>query len=131
VSNNMVRGKPIFLSWKPWGAWVVPLTQGQWEEGLAQMRRGLADYETTGGLIFKSWHLALFADACRKAERVEEGLAALMEAFTFVEQTGERVYEAELYRLKGELLLQAQGDREKSKVSSSKTKGRSKKSRET
>ena len=70
------------------------------------MRKGLADYEATGTRVFASWHFVLFVDACCKAGRIDEGLAALTEAFAFVEQTGERIYEAELYRLKGELLLQ-------------------------
>jgi len=38
-------------------------------------------------------------------EQTEEGLAVLAEALTFVDKTGEPVYAAELYRLKGELLL--------------------------
>lgn len=37
--------------------------------------------------------------------KVEEGLITLAEALALVDKTGERFYEAELYRLKGELLL--------------------------
>lgn len=40
-----------------------------------------------------------------KAEQTEEGLTALNEGLDFMEKTGERVSEAELHRLKGELLL--------------------------
>jgi predicted ATPase len=36
----------------------------------------------------------------------EEGLSVLAEAVAVVDRTGERFYEAELYRLKGELTLQ-------------------------
>ena len=43
--------------------------------------------------------------AYRKAGKVEEGLTALAEALAAVDRTGERFYEAELYRLKGELTL--------------------------
>ena len=39
---------------------------------------------------------------------MEEGLSAVADAFTIVDNTGERFYEAELYRLKGELTLQSQ-----------------------
>jgi hypothetical protein len=46
------------------------------------------------------------AEAYGKAGQAEEGLAALAEALTVVDQTGERFYEAELYRIKGEFLLQ-------------------------
>jgi predicted ATPase len=54
----------------------------------------------------RSHFLALLAEAYGKVGRAEEGLAALVEALAQVEKTGERWYEAELYRLKGELTLQ-------------------------
>jgi predicted ATPase len=50
--------------------------------------------------------LALLAEAYGKAGQAEEGLRGLAEALTAVYKTGERQYEAEIYRLKGELLLQ-------------------------
>ena len=46
------------------------------------------------------------AEALARAGRVEEGLETLEEALEQVERTGERFNEAELHRLKGELLLQ-------------------------
>src|SRR5262245_13876281 len=52
--------------------------------------------------------LALLADAYRKAEQREMGLNAVAEALELVQQNGEHVTEAELYRLKGELTLQQQ-----------------------
>src|SRR5690606_1261629 len=42
---------------------------------------------------------------------VEDARTALAEALAIVERTGERWYEAELYRLKGELLLKKSGAR--------------------
>jgi predicted ATPase len=51
--------------------------------------------------------LAMLAEACGKIGQPAEGIAVFTEALNAVEQTGERFYEAELYRLKGELLLQA------------------------
>ncbi len=42
----------------------------------------------------------------------EEGLTVLAEALTVAYKTGERWYEAELHRLKGELLLQQSSDNE-------------------
>jgi predicted ATPase len=49
--------------------------------------------------------LALLAEGCLMTERVEEGLAAIAEGLAMVARTGERFYEAELWRLHGELLL--------------------------
>ena len=60
--------------------------------------------------MFHSYYLVLLAEAYGKAGQAEEGLATLAEALSVVDKSGERFYEAELYRLKGELLL-AQGKR--------------------
>jgi predicted ATPase len=56
--------------------------------------------------LYRPYHLALLAEAYKKAGQVEEGLTALAEALAAVDRTGERWYEAELYRLKGTLTLQ-------------------------
>jgi predicted ATPase len=47
----------------------------------------------------------LLAEQLARAGEAEEGLAAVAEGLEVVETTGERVYEAELYRVRGELLL--------------------------
>ena len=80
--------------------------QGQSEEGITQIRQGLATHQAIGAGIFQSYYLVLLAEAYGKAGQAEEGLAALAEALTVVDKSGERFYEAELYRLKGELTLQ-------------------------
>ncbi|HJY82524.1 MAG TPA: hypothetical protein VKK81_15765 [Candidatus Binatia bacterium] len=49
--------------------------------------------------------LTLLAEAYAKAGQVKEGLKVLAEALDCVSKTGECCYEAELYRLKGELTL--------------------------
>ena len=56
------------------------------------------------------YHLALLAEAHGTLGKPEAGLAVLTEALTLVDITGERWYEPELYRLKGELLLQQSSD---------------------
>ncbi len=80
--------------------------QGQGEEGITQMRQGLAAYQATGAEIARPYFLALLAEAYGKVGQVEEGLSVLAEALALVDKTGERFYEAELYRLTGELTLQ-------------------------
>jgi predicted ATPase/class 3 adenylate cyclase len=81
--------------------------QGQGEEGIAQMRQGLAAFQTTGAEIHWPDYLALLAEVYGKVGQVEEGLNTLAEALSLVDRNGERFYEAELYRLKGELSLQS------------------------
>jgi len=76
--------------------------QGQAAEGTAQMRRGLAAYQATGAEVGRPYFLTLLAEG---NVQVEERLSILDEALAAVRKTGERWYEAELYRLKGELVL--------------------------
>jgi predicted ATPase len=84
--------------------WVL-CTQGQGVEGVVQMRQGLTALRATGGEVRRPLFLALLAEAYGGIGQSEEGLHVLAEALAAVEQTGGRFYEAELYRLKGELLL--------------------------
>jgi predicted ATPase len=96
------HGFAAHLAWGTieWGAALA--AQGAWVEGLTQMRQGLTTYQTRGRFPWLLF-LALLAEACGRAGQVEEGLQALEEA---LQATEERMYEAEGYRLKGELLLQ-------------------------
>jgi tetratricopeptide (TPR) repeat protein len=61
--------------------------------------------------VGRPYYLLLLAEAYGKTGQAEEGLNALAEALDFVEKTGERRHEAELYRLKGVLLLMQGGSR--------------------
>jgi predicted ATPase/DNA-binding SARP family transcriptional activator/class 3 adenylate cyclase len=93
---------------------------GEVEGGIAQIRKGLASYRATGAEVGAPIWLAMLAEAYGKLGRKEEGLAVLVEAQSAVEKGGERMWEAELYRLRGELLLRVReeengrmGEREK------------------
>jgi class 3 adenylate cyclase/predicted ATPase len=76
--------------------------QGQWEEGIAQMRQGLADWRSTGAESASPYFLALLAEAYEQAGQAEAGLSAVADALAVVYNTGVRWWEAELYRLQGE-----------------------------
>ncbi len=78
---------------------------GQAEEGIAVIRRGLADYRATGAELFSPYFLALLADAYGRADQAATGLSLLADALDVVERTGVRWIEAELHRLRGELRL--------------------------
>jgi predicted ATPase/class 3 adenylate cyclase len=75
-------------------------------EGITQMRQGLDTLFAIGTMAWRPYFLALFAEVHAALGRLVEGLEILDEALRLVETTGERLHEAELYRLKGELLLQ-------------------------
>jgi predicted ATPase len=100
------QGIPFFLAWGMiWRGWALAV-QGQGEEGIAQIRQGLAASRATGAENWQPYYLALLAEAHGKVGQAEQGMDALAEALDVVDKAGERFYEAELYRLKGELRLQ-------------------------
>jgi predicted ATPase len=91
----------------------LQVQEGQVEEGIAQMRQSIAAHRATGAKIQIPHYLALLAEAYGKAGQTEEGLTMLAEALEAAQSTGERYYEAEIHRLRGELLLmQGEADAE-------------------
>ena len=74
-------------------------------DGLKQLKSGLAAWRATGSELLRSYFLSLLAAVQQQKGQVEEGLRTLDEALESVEEHGERFYEAELYRFKGELLF--------------------------
>jgi len=77
---------------------------GQIEEGLSEMLRWQTYMKTTGAdtAYFTSVGVA---EAYLAAGRPRDGLEALSEGLELVRRTGTRVFEAEMRRLRGELLL--------------------------
>jgi predicted ATPase len=80
--------------------------QGQVAEGIAQIRQGFAGWQATGAGTVWPWFLAVLAETYGKAGQSDEGLHTLEAALEAVQTKEERLYEAEVYRLKGALLLQ-------------------------
>src|SRR5262249_22184895 len=78
--------------------------------------QGLAAYQAIGAKLGRPHYLAMLAEAYGKVEQVEEGLTILVEAQAGVDKTGERFYEAMLYRIKGELTLKSKVPSQKSQV---------------
>jgi predicted ATPase len=79
------------------------VAEGRTEEGIAELRRGAASVEMTGG-VAGIWKLSL-SEAHGKLGRPEEGLAAIAQSLDLMNRTGLRYLAAELYRMKGELTL--------------------------
>ena len=101
-----------FASWVARGTvlhgWALAM-QGQGEAGLAAMRQGLAADLATGATLYQPYFLGLLAEAYGAGGHPDEGLTALAEALAVMDTTELRYYAAELYRLKGALLLAAGG----------------------
>jgi tetratricopeptide (TPR) repeat protein len=90
--GNVMRG---------WSLGVV----GQAAEGIQLMLKGIDDVSATGCKILIPLFLMILAQVYETAGQPQEGLRRLAEAAKLVETTGERWAEAEMYRLRGTLLL--------------------------
>jgi predicted ATPase len=72
---------------------------------MLQGRQRFAAFRATGAVLFAPYYYTVLADVAAHLGHLEDGLQALFEAHTLVEQHEERWYEAEIYRLRGILLL--------------------------
>ena len=101
-----------FPQWAAMGTslrgWALAM-QGQGEEGMAQVRQGIAAWRATGAALLVPYFCTVLADVSAHLGHTEDGLQALAEAHTLVEQQEERWWEAEIYRLRGVLLLRQPG----------------------
>ena len=97
AAGNIYRGQAL-------------VEQGHIEKGIAQMQQGLAAWRTTGSELARPYSHSMLAEVFGKLGQTEEGLAILAEELVAVSKTGERFHEAELHRLKGELMLMQGAD---------------------
>jgi predicted ATPase len=76
----------------------------QGADGIDRMRRGLAAATNTGARLWEPFYLGLVAEALAFAGEVEEGLAELDHAFARSTESGGKWTDAELHRLRGDLV---------------------------
>jgi predicted ATPase len=107
IALTTEQGLPFWLALGTLVRGWALVEQGEAEAGIAQIHQGLTAFRASGGEQTKTYSLARLAEAYGKGGQVKEGLAVVAEALAFADRTEERCYEAELYRLKGELTLQS------------------------
>jgi len=88
----------IYLGW-------ADAIAGDLEGGIARMRLHLSELKAARSEYISDRCLSFIATALGRLKRFDEALVAIDESFQFMEKSGQRYYEAELHRLKGELLL--------------------------
>ncbi|SIO66897.1 SAM domain (Sterile alpha motif) [Bradyrhizobium erythrophlei] len=91
------------------GGWAQAVA-GDSEAGSAQLRHGLAGWQATGAEGWLPYHLGVAADVCWRAGQADEALNLTLNALARAENTAAHWFEAELHRLRGELLI-ANSDR--------------------
>jgi tetratricopeptide (TPR) repeat protein len=106
------QGFAYYLAWGTTMEGWACVMQGEGEAGMAQTQRGLAALRATGASLRLPYYLALLAEVCGHTDQATEGLTLVAEALAHVHTTGECWWEAELQRLKGELLLRLSAERD-------------------
>jgi class 3 adenylate cyclase/predicted ATPase len=105
------QGLPVYLALgRVLRGW-AQVKEGLATEGIAEMREGLLAYRSTETRWMEPYLLALIAEAHGNAGQPQEGLRVIAEALDLMRETRECAWEAELYRVEGELLLNSGGPR--------------------
>ncbi|MBP0634026.1 adenylate/guanylate cyclase domain-containing protein [Cupriavidus sp. AcVe19-6a] len=104
------QGFPIYLAWATVVQGWAMAELGEVEKGIARIRHGLAAYEATGAVLGTPNLLSLLADACNKAGQTDAAHEALGRGLALAEENGERLDEATLWRLRGDMLCRLQPD---------------------
>jgi len=103
------HGFPYFRGWATaFRGWSLA-TLGQAREGRALVAEGLAAVRATGAVFNTQLALLMLAEIHALLGEPGEGLKCLAEAEQTIETTDERIGEAELHRLRGDLLNDAGG----------------------
>jgi DNA-binding winged helix-turn-helix (wHTH) protein len=88
----------IYLGW-------ADAMAGNLDGGVARMTHHMLELKAAGSEYISDRCLIFIAKALCQLGRFDEGLSLIDESFAFIERSGQRYYEAELHRMKGELLL--------------------------
>lgn len=83
---------------------------GQIEAGITELRGALDVMRAAGTEWLRPYWTGILAEAYGKAGQPAQGLALLEEAVECMNRTGQRLFEAELQRIKGDLLLAVSQD---------------------
>ena len=98
------------LYWKAWGSislgWLLVLS-GKPSDAVQIIATGIATYQSTGAKIYVPLYLSYLARAHAEAGQIDEALRCIDEAMIGIGTTGQRMWEAEVHRLAGEIALKS------------------------
>ena len=98
------HGFPVLCAWSDVLLGWAAAQRGQGGDGIDRMRRGIAAATAIGARVLEPLHLGLVAEALAFAGEVEDGLVELDQALARSTESGEKWMDAELHRLRGDLM---------------------------
>jgi predicted ATPase len=103
-------GFPFWLGWgRALRGW-VRVESGEGEAGIAEMQQAMVELARIGTGLGAPLFLSMLAEGLRKVGRHDEALGALGLGLAQAEQQGQHFYDAELHRLRAEILLDMDGN---------------------
>lgn len=93
---NQLMGMPV-LGW-------AMAQRGETEQGLGMIQQATAMLHSMGANLLRNYFLGILADAYIKLGQLAEAMEIVDEAIERIENSVDRFYEPEIYRLKAELL---------------------------
>jgi class 3 adenylate cyclase/predicted ATPase len=103
-------GFPFLLGLGRWMRGFARVESGEGEAGIAEMQQGLVDLAGTGSGVGAPGILAKLAEGLRKVGRHNEAQDTLALGVAQAEQQGQHYYDAEIHRLRAEILLDMNGN---------------------
>ncbi len=89
--------------------WLLAMS-GKPDEGAAELRKALGIMRMVGSELTVPYYSTLLADACMVGGKIDDGLVAIDQALAMFPTNESRFYEAEMYHVKGRLLLKRSPD---------------------
>ncbi len=90
---------------------------GDTARGIPQIEAGIHVWRQLGAQIANPWYFACLARAFAKAGRMDDARESIKRAFDATNHSGERLWEAELSRIEGDLWLASNGSDVEAEVS--------------
>lgn len=104
-NHSSEQGYPFFVSTATAGLGSAEVKNGRHQEGIELIKQGVAGFRLTGARLSVSYYLHLLAEAHLFCGDQSAGLEVVDEAIELTDTLLDDLFEPELYRLKGELLL--------------------------
>jgi predicted ATPase len=103
-------GFPLYLGAGRFFRGWVRVESGEGEAGIAEMQQAMVELAGIGTGLGGPSLLSMLAEGLRKVGRHDEAVGALGAGIALAEQQGEHFYDAELHRLRAEILLDTDGN---------------------
>jgi len=95
------------LGWAEWVLGWAAVEQNRAESGLQKMAESITFHQSIGGTAGEPWRRGALAQAYLMMGRAGDAESELCRATEAAEQTGQHFFDAELYRIGGELALRS------------------------